>query len=281
MQPKFNLSNDYIVKKLQSVQVIDIETSLVDARVYRPGAQFVGAHQLNNFTSLLTVAGGTLYDLYTKGAEGVWSFGNHMDLKAFKKNPLDDTFVLRRIWDVLDKADVIIAHNANFDKSWILGRFLQLGWKLPSKFSVVCSYKGLSRYNFTSKKLDFLSKQLLGTRKIATDFSLWDRCSNGELAAFEEMMEYNIGDIHDTLYQVYLKTCSYYPDYAVDLVDYSAMTPMCKVDGGKLESAGHWVNRLNGLEYKLFTNKRLGITYRDRYNSRSKKSGCGYIRHHI
>lgn len=280
MKPSFNLKDKFVVDKMKNVMFIDIETSLVDARVFRTGTQFVGAHQMLNFTKILTVAGGTMYDLYTKGEKGIWSFSNHMDKKAFKKDPLDDTFVLRRVWDICDKMDVLVAHNATFDKSWLLGRFLQKGWKLPSKFSLVCTYRGLNDYAFTSKKLDSLSKQLIGTKKIATDFSLWDRCSNGEVAAFEEMVEYNRGDIAPTLFDVYMRTCAYYPDYCVDLANYEKEAPLCKVDGQSLKQIGTWVNRTNGLEYNTYINPRLGINYRDRYNTRSKKAGKGLIRQH-
>lgn len=281
MKLKLDMSDTAIKKKAQSVQFVDIEVSLVDTRVYRPGQQFVGAHQIQGHTTLLTIAGGTLYDLYTKGKKGVWSFGNHHDPEAFARNPLDDTFLLRRLWDICDKADVLVAHNAQFDKSWILGRFLQKGWPLPSKFSVVCTYRGLTQFAFTSKKLDFLSKQLAGVRKIPTDFSLWDRCSDGDLEAFNEMEEYNRGDIFPTLYNVYMQTCMYYPDYAVDLVDYSQETPLCKINGKPLE----WLdqvhtNRKNGCEYQLYVNPDLGIVYRDRYNVNSSKAYKGYIREH-
>jgi len=281
MKPKFNLKRKFIVSKMQSVQFIDIETSLVDAKVYRPGQQFVPASQLTSYTTLLTVAGGTMYDLYTKGRKGVWAFSNHHDKKRFKADPLDDTFLLERLWDVLDKADVIVAHNGSFDKSWILGRFLQKGWELPSKFSLVCTYQGLKGYNFTSKKLDWLSGQLAGTAKISTTVDLWMRCSAGDKSAFEEMLNYNVGDIYDTLFQVYMSTCAYYPDYCVDMVDYARQEPMCKVDGSVLKRLGNaWTNRKNGLVYDLYANPKLGIIYRDRYHRGSKKKGLGLVRHH-
>lgn len=278
MKLELDIKNKYIANKMKNVQFLDIETSLVDTRVFRTGSQYIGANQMSNHTHILTAAGGTMYDLYTKGEKGIWSFSNHMDTNTFKKNPLDDTFVLRRLWDICDKAEVIVAHNASFDKSWILGRFLQKGWPLPSKFSVVCTLKGLTAYAFTSKKLDSLSKQLIGSKKIPTDFSLWDRCSDGEVAAFEEMETYNRGDICPTLFNVYMRTCMYYPDYCVDLADYSKQIPQCKVDGQPITCSGEWQSRVTGLKYGVYHNPRLGITYRDRYNLDSKKAGLGLIK---
>ena len=244
MKLRLNVKDPHIKAVMQDTTFLDIETSLVDARVFRSGTQFVGAHQLSSTTKLLTVAGGTMYDLYTKGADGMWSFGNHQ-ADTFEENPLDDTFVLARLWDILDKARVVVAHNARFDTGCINGRFLELGWPLPSKYSVVCTYQALRRYNLTSKKLDQLSKTLVGAKKIPTDFTLWDRCSNGEVAAFEEMLEYNRGDIRETLFEVYLRLAPYAPDYAVDFANYREQKLTCKVDGGKSFNATAKVVRFN------------------------------------
>ena len=43
---KFNLDSPHVVATMQDSVFIDIETSLVNARIYRPGTQFVGAHQV-------------------------------------------------------------------------------------------------------------------------------------------------------------------------------------------------------------------------------------------
>lgn len=277
----FDISNKHIANVMQDAVFLDIETSLVNARVFKPGTQYIAAHQLNSETRILTVAGGTLYDLYTKGNQGMFGFGNHM-ADTFADNPLDDTFVLRRIWDILDKAKVIIAHNARFDTGWINGRFLELGWPLPSRCKVVCTYQMLNKINLTSKKLDQLSKTLIGTRKLPTNFDLWDRCSNGEVAAFKEMMEYNKGDIADTLYEVYMKIAPYSPDKAIDMINYEAGDVFCKVDGSPLEYLEDmYVNRNTGKLHQLYFNPILGITYVDKKHEEHELAGTGLIKHFI
>lgn len=279
MKLKFDTKNDHIRAVMQDTFLIDIETSLINSRVFRPGTQFVGANQTSSTTKLLTVAGGTLFDLYTKGEDGMFGFGNHMS-PNFKDNPLDDTYVLRRLWDILDKARCIVAHSASFDVGWINGRFLELGWPLPSKYSVVCTLRGLTKYNLTSKKLDQLSKTILGTRKLPTTFELWDRCSDGEVAAFEEMMEYNYGDIANTLFKLYMRTAQYYPDFCVDMADYTNDIPQCKVSGEDLVELDQlYTDRKTGCKYRVFFNETLGIYYRDRYQHTSKKAGKGFVRH--
>lgn len=276
----FNTKDPFIADKMKRVVFLDIETALIDARIFRPGLQTINYNQLSGYTKLLTAAWGTMWDLYTKKQAGVRAVGNHMS-QEFQKNPLDDTYVLRRLWKILDDADVIVAHNAAFDRGWILGRFLQLGWPMPSKFSTVCTLRGLSKYNFTSKKLDALSDQLVGSRKIETTFQLWNECSNGSRAAFKKMMDYNKGDVFDTLFKVYLATAQYYPDYCVDFADYSSGLPHCKVTGEPLDVLDElYLNRKNGCEYQLYRNSVLGITYRDRYNITATKANQGFIIHH-
>ena len=278
---ELDMSNPHIRKVTKKVQFLDIETSLIEARVFRTGKQNINADQLTGTTRILTVAGGSMYDLYTKGEAGIWGHSNHHNLSTFNEDPLDDTFVLRKIWNILDKADTIVAHNARFDKGWLLGRFLELGWKLPSKFSVVCTFQNLGAFNMTSKKLDELSKNLIGTEKIPTDISLWMRCSDGDMSAFEEMLRYNKGDIFDTLFKVYMRTAQYTPESCVDLTDYSVEIPQCKVTGDQLVmEPKRFLNRTNGLKYFVYKNINNGLQYVDRYNVNSKKANIGLIKPH-
>lgn len=274
---RLNLQDAHIVNTMKKTQFLDIETSLVDARVYRTGQQFIGAHQLTGTTKLLTAAGGTFYDLYTKGEEGIWAHSNHHDTKAFSQDVLNDEHVLSELWWILDEADTIVAHNGRFDEGWIRGRFMEMGWKMPSPFKLVCTYKSLYRYNLTSKKLDMLSR-MIGQGKIHTDFDLWMRCSDGEVSAFEEMLEYNKGDIYKTLFKVYMYIAPYIPHRCVDLSDPDILEPRCRVTGERLKHVGYKYKPENGLWYEEFVAPTTGIYYIDRYNTKSRKAGCGLIK---
>ena len=271
MKIEFDLNNPKVVEKMRKTTFLDIETSLIDARVFSTGKQYIGIDQTSSKTKLLTVAGGTMYDLYTKGEAGVWATGNHL-YDTFEADPLDDRGILEEIWEKLDQSDTIVCHNAKFDDGWIRGRFLQEGMPLPSPYKVVCTYRGLAGYSMNSKRLDYLSETLVGTNKLKTSWSLWDRCSDGEIEAFEEMLEYNKGDIYATLFQIYLRTAAYYPKKCVDLSVSGELT--CRVTGYPLDIDG--VMEKNGLEYLVYKDQKHNIYYRDRYNCNSKKSGKGY-----
>jgi hypothetical protein len=277
---KLDLGNKYIRSLAKKITFIDIETSLIDARVFRTGQQQVNASQMINQTRILTVAGGSLYDLIQKGEGGMWSCSNHRSA-TFRKDPLDDAEILATVWEVLDKSEILVAHNAVFDKGWLYGRFLELGWKLPSRSYLFCTYRNLTPFNLTSKKLDELSQTLVDGKKIPTNMDLWMRCSEGEKLAFQEMENYNLGDVYNTLFKVFMRTAYYNPLKAVDFADPASGVPNCKVDGSKLKEVGVYNNRRNGLSYTLYLNTRANIEYIDRYNTRSKRAGEGFVRPHV
>lgn len=275
-----DLEDPFIRKLSKKILFLDIETSLIEARIFRPGQQQINANQLTSKTRILTMAGGYLYDMLTKKEEGMWSCSNHRST-TFNKDPLDDTEILATIWHELDKAEVVVAHNAVFDRGWLLGRFLEKGWKMPSKFFLFCTYQNLRPFNMVSKKLDELSKTLIGNRKVAVDYELWYRCSEGDKYAFEKMEEYNLGDIYETLFKVWLRTAYYNPHRAIDFTNPQACYANCRVDGSALAEYGTYRNRSNGLTYNLYINERAGIQYIDRYNDRSIKAGTGLVRPHL
>lgn len=277
---KFNLDDPFIKGLTKKVLFIDIETSLINARVFRTGLQQVNASQSTSQTRILTVAGGTLYDMATQGEEGMWSCSNHRS-STFQEDPLDDTEILATVWDELDKAEVVVAHNASFDKGWLFGRFLELGWKLPSRFFLFCTYRTLTPFNLTSKKLDELSKTLIGSKKLSTNMDLWMRCSEGDREAFKEMEAYNVGDVYNTLYKVFMRTAYYNPIKAIDFTNPNTTDANCRIDGSILTPWGTHLNRANGLRYNMYKNTKAGIMYISRYNTKSKKSDMGLVRPHV
>lgn len=275
-----NYGRPHVREVMKKTTFLDIETSLIKAYTFRTGMQRINIDQMveGDQTRLLTAAWGSWYDLFTKGASSVVSVSNHHKMKTFKKDPLDDTYVLSKLWHVLDKSDVIVAHNAAFDRGWIEGRFMDLGWRQPSKYYVYCTFRALHGLNGNSKKLDYLSQKLIGTKKVANEgMPLWIRCNEGDVEAFKLMEEYNIGDIYDTLYQVFMRTASYVPRHKC--IDLAGEGLYCNLTGDplvKLEDT--YRNRINGLHYYKYINPTYGFTYRDRYNINSKKSDQGYIR---
>jgi hypothetical protein len=281
VMPEFspNMTREHVQNVMKKTVFLDIETSLIELYAFRLGMMRpnIEALKQGSQTKLLTAAWGTWHDLHNGGREAVVSVSNHHRKGAFKKDPLDDTYVLRRLWKVLDDADVVVAHNASFDAGWVEGRFMDLGWKQPSKYFMYCTYRTLHGLNGVSKKLDYLSQKLIGTKKVKHEgFSLWVGCSEGDTESFEKMEEYNIGDIYDTLYKVYLRTALYVNRNKC--IDLGGEGIYCNVTGDPLAGMEKpYKNRKTGLLYHRYSNEKYNFQYRDRYNTRSKKAGLGYI----
>lgn len=277
MELKLDYKDPFIKSLTKRIIALDIETSLVTAKVFSTGNQYIQAKQLSDQTRLLTVAYGSVYDMEHKGKSAVKCLSNRHS-KNFKNDPHDDRDLLHKIWQVLDKAEVIIAHNAQFDQGWMHGRFLELGWPLPSRYFVFCTYQNLRPFKLTSKKLDELSQTLVGTAKLPTDYDLWVRCSNGDVDAFKEMEEYNRTDVYDTLFKVWKRTAYYNPIKAIDFTNYDSDKILCRVDGQPVIEDGTYFNRKNQKRYLQYKNPRSGQVYIDKYNIRSKLAGTGIIK---
>jgi transposase-like protein len=123
--------------------------------------------------------------------------------EAKKRN---DSRIVKRLWKLFDKADIIVAHNAfKFDIPMVNTRFITLGLRPPSPYRVIDTLKVAQRIgSFTYNHLDYLGKVLGVGRKKDTDFSLWVDCIEGKKEALDTMLEYNVQDTL-LLEEVYLK----------------------------------------------------------------------------
>jgi hypothetical protein len=128
------------------------------------------------------------------------------DNKRFKRDPNDDTYVVKRLHEVLSNADAVIGHNsARFDDRYVRTRALFHGLEpLPPFKSVDTLRIAKRKFMFNSNRLDYLGKFLgLGTKQ-KTSPGLWLRVLGGEAKAVKEMVRYNKQDVH-LLREVFLK----------------------------------------------------------------------------
>lgn len=179
---------------------IDIETAPLLARVWGMFDQNVGLNQIKSDWFILSFC-------------AKWA-GNkkviyHDQRKA--SDIEDDSELLKKLWELLDEADVVIGQNSNkFDIPKINARFILNGMKPPSSYKKVDTCKiARSKFGFTSNKLEYLTSKLCTkykklTHKKFPGFELWKECLKGNLQAWEEMRKYNIHDVL-SLEELYLK----------------------------------------------------------------------------
>lgn len=129
------------------------------------------------------------------------------DFPAFKKNKECDRPLVKKLWEVLDAADVVIAHNGDrHDLRKAAARFAVHGLKPPAPYKTVDTLK-LARkfFQFDSNRLDDLGQYLGVGRKLPhTGKHLWFGCMAGDPAAWKTMRRYNCQDVA-LLERVYLK----------------------------------------------------------------------------
>ena len=118
----------------------------------------------------------------------------------------DDKRILKQIWGLIDKADIIIAHNAKwFDIKKLNTRFYLNGFPPPRFYKTIDTLlEARKNFSFSSNKLDYLSKIIKNKKKNETNFKLWTECLDGNSESLRYMMKYNKKDVK-LLEEVYIE----------------------------------------------------------------------------
>lgn len=250
------------------IATLDIETSPILAFVWSLWKQNVGLNQIHTDWSVLSFSYKWLSEKrvihHNTGGRGA-------------NRVRDDKALMRKLWDVLDEADIIIAQNGvSFDCKKINARFIELDMPPPSPFKVVDTMLEARRIaKFTSNRLAWLSDVLTDTPKSEhkkfPGFELWRECLADNPEAWKEMRKYNDIDIRATE-KVYLKLRPYivgHPNVASYDGDDTRRCPKCGSEN--LQSRG--VALTQSGEYKRYQCKSCKGWARGRYtqNSRDKR----------
>ena len=129
------------------------------------------------------------------------------DFKHYKKGINDDYYVVKRLHELFNEADVVIAHNGNqFDQRKAHARMIVHGMEPSNSYEQIDTKLVAKRYaGFTSNKLDDLGELLGVGKKLETGgFKTWLGCLAGDKRAWEKMKKYNKQDVV-LLEKVYLR----------------------------------------------------------------------------
>ncbi len=120
------------------------------------------------------------------------------DFKDYDPLKPNDKELCKKLWQLMDEADIIVAHNGDsFDIKYTNGRFLVNGLGPTSPFRSIDTKKVSKKYfRLNSNKLDDIGDILNLGRKMSTGgFDLWLGCMKGDKKSWDKMKKYNKQDV--------------------------------------------------------------------------------------
>ena len=179
------------------ILIIDIETAPLRAFVWDVWQQNVSQAQVISEWFCLTWSAKWLFEkkVYSASLTGK---------EAVKQN---DKRIIQGIWQLLNEADVVIAHNGDkFDLPRLNTRFIFHGIHPPLPYQSIDTLKTIRRqFAFSHNKLDFVNQILSLPRKQKNEGQeMWNKCYIGDEKALKEMEKYNIQDVR-ILEETYLR----------------------------------------------------------------------------
>lgn len=142
-----------------------------------------------------------------KESIGKVGFHSIANSKGFKPDSSNDKQLVKKLWDLMDEADIVIGQNSNsFDNKKANARFIIHGFPPPSPYQAVDT-KVLAKamFGFPSNGLKYLAKALGVSQKETTEgFVLWREAMRGDPTSWRKMESYNKADVKATA-EVYAK----------------------------------------------------------------------------
>lgn len=165
---------------------------------------------------------------------------------SYKISRENDKPLIIGLWNLLDKADIVIAHNADaFDIKKTTARFLYHKMKPPSPFKTIDTLKIARRYfKMDSNKLDDLGNYLrLGRKLPHTGKNLWFGCMEGKVSSWKMMKRYNKHDVSllEAVYERLKPWAANHPDFSVWRDRRGLECPTCQ--SSNIQSRGTYIAR--------------------------------------
>lgn len=250
------------------ILVFDIETAPHKAYVWKFWKENVGQNQVISDWFCLTWSAKWLFEDNVISAK----------LTPDEAKNEDDERIIRRIWSLLDEADVVIAHNAlRFDIPRLNTRFLQYGLNPPSPYDIIDTLAHCKkRFSFSSNRLNYINAVLgLEVKAETGGFDLWAQCMEGNPLALKTMEDYNIQDVK-ILEDLYLKLRPWikpHPNVGLFVEDNIIACPSC--GHHELESCGTYNTYVN--TYEALRCKNCGSVNRSRKPITNKTKSANII----
>ena len=258
--------DDFSVPEMPKILALDIETKPLTAYVWGLWNNDVGLSMLNADWCILSWAAKWLHK------DKIY-YEDQRDAKDIH----NDKKILKKIWKLLDEADIVLTQNGiRFDIPKLNARFVMNGMEPPSSFRHIDTLRIAKRnFKFTSNKLEFMTDKLCKTKKLKhakfPGFKLWDECMKGNKEAWDEMKLYNVADI-ESLIELYHVLAPW--DSSLNFSVYNESDkPTCSCGSQEFKKSGFYYT--NASKFQKYRCKSCGREIRDKQNILTKKKKKG------
>lgn len=255
-------------KKQQGPKVLifDIETSPILGHVWALFDQSVALNQIESDWHVLSWSAKWLGD-----PESKIMYADQRNAKNIE----NDKAILKKIWKLLDQADVVITQNGRrFDQKKLNARFILNGMQPPSSYKHIDTLVLAKRhFAFTSNKLEYMTNKLctkykkLVDHKKFTGFNLWKACMEGNIEAWQEMEKYNKYDVL-SLEELYMKLIPWDNNTVNFNLYHNGTEHICKCGNTNLKRNGYYYTAVG--KYQRYKCKSCGAETRDGKNLLTK-----------
>lgn len=144
----------------------------------------------------------------------------------------DEIDMCYTVFELLDKADIVVAHNGDrFDIPKLQAKLLSYGSPPPSPFKTIDTLKiAKKHFGFSSNKLDALGSTLqLGNKTDTGGYKLWQGVMRNDEASWKKMERYCLQDVKllESLYEKVKAWTPRHPNMAVYSEDGSPVCSCC------------------------------------------------------
>lgn len=186
------------VVKLPRILILDIETSPLKAYIWQKSVwnSNVTEDQVLSEWFMLCWSAKWLFD-YTIMSDR---------LSSQEARNEDDSRIVKSLWELLNKADIVVAHNGDrFDVPNMNTRFIVNNLPPTNPYQTIDTVTIARRqFGFTHNNLNALARVFGFKAKQEVDFKLWKKCVDGDDEALRKMENYNRHDV-SLLEEIYVK----------------------------------------------------------------------------
>ena len=259
--------NDYSENTdgIPKILIFDIETAPLEAWVWQMSIWRTNVNytQVISEWFMLTWSAKWLFE-ETVMSDGLTS------REALEEN---DARIVKSLWDLLDQADIVIAHNGDkFDVPNMNTRFILNDIKPPRLYKTIDTLKvARKQFGFTHNNLNALAKVFGFKGKVDVDFQLWVDCRRGSEEALKLMKEYNERDVL-LLEEIYLKLRPWikgHPNLNLLVEGDESNCPVCLSDNIHIDEGNYYLT--SSSKFPVFTCEDCGNSGRTKHSLISRE----------